>query len=81
MSVKPNKPLKLRKVTAGQYLTLDDQFLIVKDDKGWSWQVTDGVQWVVKDKRRYKTRAWVERCVEAELCLTDEELQLWDMPQ
>jgi hypothetical protein len=68
----------LHKVTAGQYLTDDNRYLIIKFDEGWSWQVTDGTQWVTKDKRRYKTKAWVERCVEADRYQLDNELQLWE---
>ena len=78
MKIKPDNPLRLHKVTAGQYLTEDNQYLIVKADDGWYWQVTEGSQWVTKDKRRYKTRAWVERCVEADRYQANDELQLWE---
>lgn len=78
MKVKPNNPLRLRKATQGQYLTEDNRYLLAKDDKGWFWQVTDGTQWVTKDKRRYKTRAWVARCVEADQYQANDELQLWE---
>jgi hypothetical protein len=78
MKVKPNNKLKLRKVQAGQYLTDDNRYLIIKSDEGWSWQVTDGAQWVTKDKRKYKTKSWVERCVEAERYQEHDELQLWE---
>ena len=50
MKIKPDNPLRLHKVTAGQYLTEDNQYLIVKADNGWYWQVTEGSQWVTKDK-------------------------------
>jgi hypothetical protein len=72
------KPVKLRKVTQGQYLTEDSHYLIIKDDKGWSWQVSDGVQWIIKDKRKYKTRAWVVRCVQAEQNQNNQEQELWE---
>ena len=52
MKVQPNNPLKLRKVSAGQYLTEDNNYLIVKADDGWYWQVSDCVQWTTKDNRR-----------------------------
>ena len=78
MKVQPNNRLKLRRVTKGQYLTEDSLYLIAKGDKGWFWLVSDGTQWVTKDKRRYKTRMWVERCVEADQYQINDELQLWD---
>jgi len=78
MKIQPNKPMKLRKVTKGQYLTEDSHYLILKDDKGWGWQVSENAQWVTKDKRRYKTKAWVERCVEAEQSHNNQEQELWE---
>ena len=78
MKVKPNNPLELRKVSASQYLTTDNLYLIAKDEKGWFWQVTDGVQWTTNDKRRYRTREWVARCVEADRYQLNDELQLWE---
>lgn len=70
--------MKLRRVTKGQYLTEDSQYLIIKSDKGWSWQVSENAQWVVKDRRHYRTRAWVLGCVEAVQETDNEELELWE---
>jgi len=78
MKVKPKNKLKLLKVSVGQYLTEDIRFLIVKDDKGWHWLISEGNKWVEKDRRRYKTKAWAERCVEAESYQQNDELQLWE---
>lgn len=77
MKVKPINKLKLRKVTTGQYLTDDNLYLIAKDNKGWFWQVSEDAQWVSKDRRRYKTKRWVEKCVEEEKYQNDNEIKLW----
>lgn len=79
-TLKPNSPIKLRKVIGGsqQYLTEDSLYIVFKESKGWGWQVSDGSQWVTKDKRRYKTRNWCLKCVEADMQQTNNELELWE---
>lgn len=78
VSLKPKNKVPLKKVDSGEYITPDRKYLVFKGLKGWSWQVSDGVKWVAKDTRVYRTR---DRClmnIEKDREIEQDETELWE---
>lgn len=70
--------LQMYQVSSGVYQTKDDLFQIKKIDNKWSWFIRSGSDWIAKDRRKYKTKSWCEKCIDQESGFMYDDSTLWE---
>jgi hypothetical protein len=70
--------LQMYQVSSGIYQTKDDLFQIKKIDNKWSWFMRSGSDWIAKDRRKYNTKSWCEKCIDQESGFMYDDSTLWE---